>query len=90
MYFPHKYRSLNGRPGGRDGQPVPYEYLTFDKIALYNLDQDISEIHDVADQHPEIVEKMKELAIEIRNELGDQLTGVKGQGIRPAAQISYD
>jgi arylsulfatase len=31
------------------------------KIKLFDLDNDIREQHDVADEHPEIVKKMEEI-----------------------------
>jgi arylsulfatase len=87
LYFPHAYRSLNGREGRDDGLPVDYEQLKFDEIALYNLRDDISETNNVADEHPEVVEKIKALADEMRQELGDSLTGVEGSGVRPPARV---
>lgn len=87
LYFPHSYRSLNGREGRDDGLPVDYEQLKFDDIALYNLREDISETNNVADEHPEVVEKIKALADEMREELGDSLTGVEGSAVRPPARV---
>ena len=55
MYFPHKYRTLNGRKGGENGLPVEYEYNTMNTIELYDLSKDISETKDVASEHPDIV-----------------------------------
>ncbi|WPP52686.1 sulfatase family protein [Catalinimonas niigatensis] len=87
LYFPHTYRSLNGRKGRNDGLPVDYEQLSFDQIELYNLREDISETNNVAAEHPEIVEKIKTLADEMRQELGDKLTGTEGTEVRPAASV---
>ncbi len=88
MYFPHKYRTLNGRPGGKDGDAVRYEYKTFDKIELYDLFKDISETKDVAAENPKVVEKIKLLADKIRLELGDALQGkMTGRGNRPAGRV---
>ena len=87
LYFPHKYRTLNERQGGKDGLPADYEYLTFDKIALYDLSEDISETKDVAAQHPEVVAKIKLLADKIRAELGDRLTDQVGTGTRPVGTV---
>lgn len=87
MYFPHKYRTLNGRKGGENGIPVNYQYNTFDKIELYNLSNDIGETINVADKNPEIVEKIKLLGNNIRSELGDKLTGKIGKGTRSIGQV---
>ena len=42
-----------------------------DDYELYDLDADISESHNVAAEHPEVLERMKQLVEEIRNDLGD-------------------
>ena len=34
LYFPHTYRTLNGKEGGKNGLPVPYEYKSIDHIAV--------------------------------------------------------
>jgi arylsulfatase A-like enzyme len=50
---------------------------------LFNLHTDISEIHNIADQHNCVVKQMKALAAECRNDLGDALTGDPGRCCRP-------
>ncbi|RKQ49717.1 arylsulfatase [Roseivirga pacifica] len=87
MYFPHKYRTLGGREGGKGGLPADYEYLTFDEIALYDLSKDISETNNVANEHPDVVEEIKALANGMRNKLGDALTNVEGTENRAPGMI---
>ena len=87
MYFPHKYRTLNGRKGGENGLPVSYDYNIIDEIELYNLEEDISETTNVADQNPKVVEKIENLAENIRSELGDSLKDRVGSGVRPIGLI---
>lgn len=87
LYFPHTYRSLNGREGGKGGQPVPYEQLSIDEIELYNLEEDPSETTDVSAQHPDVVQKIELLADEMRNKLGDALRDQEGSQNRPPAII---
>jgi len=87
MYFPHRYRSLNGRPGGKNGFPADYEYLTFDKITLYDLSKDISETTDVTDENPEVVEKIKSIASQMRERLGDNLYHIQGSENRVVGKI---
>lgn len=82
LYFPHTYRSLNGREGGKGGLPVPYENLKFEEIALYDLSKDISETNNVAADYPEVVEEIKALANGMRQRLGDALTEVEGSETR--------
>ena len=88
LYFPHTYRSLNGRMGGQDGNKIEYNYDNkVKKIELYDLTTDISETLDVADQHPDIVKKIKSLADNMRKELGDKLYGIEGSGNRQAGKL---
>lgn len=87
LYFPHTYRSLNGRAGGKGGQPVPYEQLSVNEIELYNLETDPSEQTDVATQHREIVQKIVTFADEMRFKLGDALRDQEGNENRPPAVI---
>ena len=82
IQFSRTYRSLNGKAGGKDGIPVKYEMNPIDKNELYNLKDDPQERIDVYDKFPKIAEKMEELAEKARIELGDNLKGRKGKGIR--------
>jgi len=57
------------------------------EIELYNLENDISENVNVAEQHPEIIKVIKELANEMRYKLGDSLTDVKGNENREVGLV---
>ena len=60
-------------------------------LELYDLENDISETKDVAEQYPQIVEQLSVLADSCRAELGDALTGIEGRGNRePGMQIFAD
>ncbi len=85
LHFPHSYRSLTGTPG-RDGKPAGYTRQKTE-LALYNLKDDIGETTDVKDQHPEIVQRLKRLADEARQELGDSAKKIKGTGFRSPQQF---
>ncbi len=54
--------------------------------ALFNLKVDIGETHDVAAEHPEVVQRMLELAEAARADLGDSLTKRGGTGVRPVGR----
>jgi arylsulfatase A-like enzyme len=82
LVLPHQSRTLNGRPGGRDGYPAPYATEAVG-LALYDLDEDVGETRNVADQHPDIVARLQAAAEGARNDLGDSLTDRKGQNVRP-------
>ena len=87
LYFPHKYRTLNGRKGGENGLPVKYDYNTIDQIELYDLSKDISETTDVASDNREVVAKIQELGDKMRMELGDKLTESVGIGTRAIGKV---
>ncbi|MBL4885774.1 MAG: arylsulfatase, partial [Planctomycetaceae bacterium] len=85
LHFPHSYRSLVGDPG-KDGIPAGYAQrkTTYE---LYNLKTDQGETTNVIAKHPEVVARLKKLAEQARDELGDSSTKQKGKGTRPAGQI---
>ncbi len=74
LYFPHRYRTMGGRPGGEGGQPGEYEYVNLNSIELYNLNIDIGEKINVASSHPEVVDSIMKFAEIARSNLGDRLT----------------
>jgi hypothetical protein len=86
LVFPHKYRTLDGGPGGTAGLPVAYG-SAMAKRALYDLDNDIGETIDVSEDFPEIVVALDSAAAAYREELGDKLTETKGKSIRPAGKM---
>jgi arylsulfatase len=87
MYYPQTYRSYVGVKPGKDGFPGPYAKGVLDKIVLYNLKNDISETKDVSAEYPEIVEQLKKIGDRARKELGDNITKVKGEEVRPPGKV---
>lgn len=87
LHFPHKYRTLNGKPGGVDGRPAAYENLEIGE-ALFDLARDPGEQHDVSAQHPDVVKRLRELAEVARDELGDGAR--KGRGVRPVGTLAVE
>ncbi len=86
LHFPHGYRTLGGRPGGTGGIPVKYEQAKIG-LALFDLESDVGETTNVAEEHPEIVARLKELADRMRTELGDSAAKQKGSGVRQAGRL---
>lgn len=86
LHFPHSYPTLNGRPGGTGGNPVPYEQGQT-PLALFDLDSDPGETKNVAEQHPDVVERLKALADRAREDLGDSVTKQQGKGVRPPGKV---
>ncbi|NNF36282.1 MAG: sulfatase [Saprospiraceae bacterium] len=87
LYFPHRYRTLSGRDGGKDGLPVEYDYINLELVELYNLTDDIGEFTDVAADFPEVVDTILGYAEIARVEMGDKLMDRKGNGERVVGKI---
>ncbi len=86
LHFPHNYRTLAGRPGGKDGLPANYETARIE-LALYDLKHDVGETQNVAAEHPEVVERLQRFAEQARDDLGDTLTGRAARRIRSAGKL---
>ncbi len=86
LHFPHRYRTLDGRNAGSGGIPVNYSQANCE-MALYDLDNDIGETTNLIDKHPDIAARLKKAADVCRAELGDTLTKVKGDGVRPHGTV---
>jgi len=86
LHFPHRFRTLNGRPGGTGGKPVKYDQGETG-LALFDLDTDIGQQHNVAAEHPEAVARLKALAEKARADLGDSATGTTGAGVREPGRV---
>lgn len=82
MYFPHRYRTMAGQPQGADGLPGQYAFIDIQEIELYHLPTDEAERTNVAQFHPEVVNKIQSLAADMRLRLGDALTGQMGTETR--------
>jgi arylsulfatase A-like enzyme len=86
LVLPHQYRSLNGRSGGRDGNPVRYDEVKT-KLELHDLKNDVGETTNVVADHPEIVARLQRAAELARATLGDTLTDRKGNEVRPPGSL---
>lgn len=89
LHFPHQYRTMAGKPGGKDGSPNRYSQAKIG-LELFDLDSDPGESTNVATEHPKVVARLQRLADEARKDLGDTLTKVKGSGIRPPGKLKPD
>ena len=86
LHFPHNYRTLAGRPGGKDGLPADYETAHIE-LALFDLKNDVGETKNVAAEHADVVQRLQQFADAARDDLGDKLTNRPGTGIRPAGKL---
>jgi arylsulfatase A len=85
LHFPHEYRALTGTPG-QDGRPNGYSQQRIG-LALYDLEADVGEKNNVAEQHPEVVARLTALAEKAREDLGDALTQRKGANVRESGRL---
>jgi arylsulfatase A len=86
LHFPHGYRTLAGKPGGTDGNPVPYSQGKID-LSLFDLENDVGETKNVAAEHPEVVERLKALAEKARDDLGDSAAKRPGKNVREPGRL---
>ncbi len=87
LYFPHRYRTMDGQELGKDGLPGDYRMVDMEALELYDLENDISETTNVADEYPEVVEKIKLLANGMRSRLGDALLELEGSESREPGRV---
>jgi arylsulfatase A-like enzyme len=88
LVLPHTYRTLAGKPGGKDGRPAAYASRRITAPELYDLANDVGEAADVAAQQPEVVGRLLAFAEKMRVELGDSLTEREGKGLRPPDRVT--
>lgn len=88
LVFPHKYRTLAGRAGGRDGIPAKYEDGTIAAPQLFDLQNDVGETTDLAAKHPDQVKRLEAFAEKCRADLGDALTNRTGNGVREPGRVA--
>lgn len=94
---PHEVRGVDGKPSnwenmkpaaitqsGIEGIATRHGYQVAQQpLALYNLREDPGETTDVSAQHADVVERLKQLAEPIRQQLGDTLTQTPATEARP-------
>lgn len=88
LYFPHLYRSLAPDQEPRaDGFPLDYTMIGLEEMELYHIPSDPSEVNNVISEQPEVLESMLQFADKVRQDIGDELKGIKGRNIRLPGQI---
>ena len=93
LVFPHSYRSYEGVEPGQGGYPGIYKGVLGkygvgkSELALYDLDNDMTESKDVSEMYPDVVKTLKALGEKAREELGDRLTGTIGRGVRSIGRL---
>jgi arylsulfatase A-like enzyme len=83
LHLPHSYPvfepGMDGKPGKSTQKKI--------ELALYDLDTDVGETTNVADKHPEVVERLQKLAAKMREDLGDSGLKLEGKGVRPPGRV---
>lgn len=88
LVFPHKYRTYEGFLPGRNGQPGPVdEWFPLKEKLLFDLWLDPGERYNVIAEYPKVAERLEDFAETVRKDLGDNLTGNKGNGRRKPGYI---
>lgn len=86
LVLPHTTTTYNGLHG-KDGRPGKLTHVLVPE-ALFDLAHDPGERYDVQTLYPEIVIKIKALAEQARDDLGDSLTKRAGKNVRTAAIVN--
>ena len=84
LELPHTFPHVK-TPGQR-GSPGTYETRRIE-LSLFDLERDPAQEKDVAQQHPDVVKQLTEMAEAARADLGDSLTAKRGTGIRPPDDV---
>lgn len=86
LVFPHRYRTLDGGPGGAEGMPVVYKSKQTE-LELYDLDNDVNETTNVIDERPDVVQELQAEASRYRNMFGDTLLKQDGTDVRGPGKL---
>jgi len=86
LYLPHRSRTMAGQEMGYDGKGGRYKNFQTG-TELYDLKNDLGERFDLAEEQPEIVEKLMVIVEDYRNRLGDNLTEREGTENRPVGRL---
>ena len=87
LHFPHRYRTLPEGAEGNNGIPAKYNYRARIGLSLFDLESDRAESMNVAEDHPEVLERLMKMADEMRAKLGDKLQGIDGSEERPIGTL---
>jgi arylsulfatase len=87
LMLPHNSQSYENQTAGNGGMPGKSRFDLQVPLSLYDLRRDPGERYDVKDQYPEITAALLKYADEVREDLGDNITQVKGKNRRPVGRL---
>lgn len=85
LHVPHSHRHQAGEPG-IDGLPAG-EVTAKIGLSLFNLADDPGERRNLAEERPEVVERLMRIVNIGRREFGDTLTKTKGSEVRAPGKV---
>ncbi len=88
LVFAHTGRTYEGFEPGKDGMPGEVDNNHAFDTELYDLRRDPGERYNLFDYHPEIVEKLEQVASVAREDLGDDLTDKPGRNRREPGRVN--
>jgi arylsulfatase len=87
LVLPHKHRTYEGYEPGMNGYPGKVNEQKETGLMLFDLWRDPGERYDVQLIYPGVVNHLTSVVAEIREDLGDDLTGNPGKNRRAAQKI---
>lgn len=92
LLFPHKSRTMAGKPRASGGIPGKYSPLEISEPMLFNLAEDLSESRNLYEklqsENPALLEHLNALAGSARARMGDALKGIQsGSSSRSAGVV---
>ncbi|MBN1908303.1 MAG: sulfatase [Pirellulales bacterium] len=84
LHFPHDYHKVTA--SGKKGKRTRGERAKIG-LSLFDLANDVGETKNVADEHPDVVARLKKLADRFRDDLGDTATKREGKNVRPPGRV---
>ncbi|MBN1591305.1 MAG: sulfatase [Pirellulales bacterium] len=85
LHFPHDYTTIV--VPGKDGRRGKGQRRKIG-LALFDLETDIGETTNVADEHPDVVRRLTKLADRFRDDLGDTAQNRQGKNARPPGRVN--
>jgi hypothetical protein len=85
LHLPHPFQHLEQAGGG--GKPGRYVRQEIG-LSLFDLEKDIGETTNVADQNPEVVKRLMTFVERAREDLGDALTKREGRNVREPGRLA--